>query len=184
MGVGIIVVTNSSWVLAESRSPAQLGVASFLVQAGSPSGSDTYFFVRDPSARPGFPIRVGGPYISDGDVKMNKAVWSKDGTVIGVRVNVGEPSGKGFGRFDGTFWLDAYDFRKHRAVTVGKTIRERSRAIEWLFAERGGIGPQSLSAPPVVGRGIGWMESLQYDTSNAHGERFRYANQDRVTPEN
>lgn len=68
---------------------------------------------------------VGGPYISDGPIKMQQAVWSKDGSVIAVRVKAGASAGKGFRRYDGAFWIDAYDFRKHRLVSEGPTIRTR-----------------------------------------------------------
>jgi hypothetical protein len=163
----------STWVLAESKSPAQLGTAVFLVDAGSLGGNTTYFFARDRGKSGATPVRVGGPYASDGPVKLQEAAWSQDGSVIAVRVQVGEPAGKGFGRSDGTYWIDAYDFRKHQAVSEGEKIGGRSSAIERLLAARGGVSSHTLSAPSVTGRSVGWLEARTFDTSNDNDKDLR-----------
>ena len=168
-GYGLNCLANvfSTWMLAESESPAHIGVVAILVDAGSFAGQTHYFFVRDTAKSGTTPLRVGGPYVSDGPIKLQEAVWSKDGSVVAVRVKVGESAGHGFSRYDGAFWIDAYDFRTHQAVSEGAKIRERSEAIENLFAQRGGTGVPTLSAPSTIGRSVGWLEAQAFDTSDA-----------------
>jgi hypothetical protein len=165
----------STWMLAESSSPTRVGVATILVDAGpfSFAGNTSYFFVRDTAKSGTTPLRVGGPYISDGPIKLQEAAWSKDGSIVAVRVKVGQSAGHGFSRYDGAFWIDAYDFRAHQAVLEGAKIRERSKVIEHLFAQRGGIGVRTLTAPSVVGRSVGWLEAQAFDTSNANYKDLR-----------
>lgn len=155
-------VVAASWILAETSSDTHFGTAALLVDAGSLAGNTTYFFVRDPAKSKAKPLCVGGPYISDGPIKLQEAVWSKDGSVIAVRVKVGETAGKGFTRYDETFWIDAYDFRIHRVVKVGPGIKDRSAAIKALLMERGGAGPKNLSSPSIVGRSLTPTEWRQF----------------------
>ncbi|MCW3099475.1 MAG: hypothetical protein JWL77_5093 [Chthonomonadaceae bacterium] len=154
----------SSSLLAETRSDANLGTADFLVDAGSFAGNKTYFFVRDPAISAGQPVCAGGSYGSDGPIKMQDAVWSKDGSVIAVRVQVGVSDGHKFSRYDGAFWIDAYDFRTHRAVVDGVKLAVRSQVIETLLKGRGGASPKTLSAPSIVGRSLKASERRKYDT--------------------
>ena len=170
LGVGLCVgygvlrfaseAVSDSWILAETSSDTHLGTAALLVEAGSFAGSTTYFFVRDPANSK--PVCIGGPYISDGPIKLQEAVWSADGSVIAVRVKVGATAGKGFSRYDGTFWIDAYDFRKHHAVKDGLRITARSETIKDLLKARG-AGRKPLSSPSVVGRSVRWSELRQFD---------------------
>lgn len=161
-----------SSLLAETHSDANLGTADFLVEAGSFAGNTTYFFVRDPAISSGKPLCVGGPYISDGPIKMQEAVWSKDGSVIAVRVKVGASAGHGFSRYDGTFWIDAYDFRTHRAAVEGGTLEARSHVIGKLLQERGGASTKTLSSPSIVGRSLKASEWRKYNTINEDYRRL------------
>lgn len=154
--------TLSPWILAQTESQTHMGVALFLVDAGSFAGSDTFFFVRDP-ARPAMKsLRVGGPYVSDGTLKMHKAIWSQDGSVIAVQVMVGQHK---LGLYSGPYWANAYDFRNHKTLMQGATANKRSKAIAHLLAERGGISQNILVAPSVVGESIGLYEAAEFDTS-------------------
>ena len=150
--------------LAETRSDANLGTAAFLVDTGSFAGNKIYFFVRDPAISSGLPVCAGGPYGSDASIQLQEAAWSKDGSVIAVRVRVGVPDGHGFSREDGAFWIDAYDFRAHRAVVEGSNIEGRSQVIATLLKERGGEGSKTLSAPSTVGKFLPASERRKYDT--------------------
>jgi len=154
----------SSALLAESKSPANLGTADFLVDGVSFAGNTTYFFARDPAQSAGKPVCIGGPYGSDGAIKMQEAVWSKDGSVIAVRVKVGAPAGHGFSRYDGEFWIDAYDFRAHRNIVDGAKLSARSQAIARLIKRRGGASAKILSASSVVGKSLSASERRAYDT--------------------
>jgi hypothetical protein len=150
--------------LAEMRSDANLGTAAFLVDTGSFAGNKTYFFVRDPAISSGTPVCAGGPYGSDASIQLQEAVWSKDGSVIAVRVRVGVPNGHGFSREDGAFWIDAYDFRAHRALVEGNKIEARSQIIGSLLKERGGAGSKTLFSPSHVGKPLPASERRKYDT--------------------
>lgn len=163
----------SPWVLAESKSPAHLGTAVFLVDAGSFGGSTTYFFVRDRARSGAAPVRVGGPYASDGPIQMQEAAWSTDGSVMAVRVEAADFDGKEISRSDGDYWMDAYDFQKHQAVSEGEKTGERSKSIERLLEARGGVSSHTLSAPTVIGRSVGWLEARAFDTSNADYKHLR-----------
>ncbi len=160
-------------MLLESSSPAHLGTAVFLINGGSFAGSDTYFFVRDAARPSANPLRIGGDYASDGPIKFQQAVWSQDGSVIAARVKVGASAGKGFSRYDGAFWINAYDFRKRQDVSEGVNIHERSKAIERLLAGRGGIGPLTLSELSQHARAAGWEEARRFDTSRENNNKFR-----------
>ena len=149
-------------LLAETRSATHAGTADFLVDSGSFAGNTTYFFVRDSARALGNPICIGGPYGSDSAIKMQEGVWSKDGSVIAVRVKVGIPAGHGFRRYDGAFWIDAYDFRTHRAVVDGSKLAARSKAIARLLTQRGGTSTHTLSAPSLVGKSLNASERRAY----------------------
>lgn len=138
----------SPWLLAEYRSPSGAGAAELLIEGGL-AGSSGFLFVRDADANGGKPLRVGGPYVSDGPVKFERAVWSRDGSVFAVRVGVGQQAGRGSARYDGSFWLDAYDFRSHRRCAEGATLSNRSKAVERLLASRGGAAGQPITAPSI-----------------------------------
>ncbi len=155
--------TLSPWVLAETKSQAHKGVALFLVDAGSFAGSDTYFFVRDPAKWGTKPLRVGGPYTSDGKLRMERAVWSQDGSVIAVQVMVGQNKPE---LYLGPYWVNAYDFRNHKSFVQGATVSEQSKAIAHLLAERGGTSQNILIAPSAVGQSIGLHEAAEFDTSD------------------
>ena len=150
-------------LLAETRGTPHGGTADFLVDSGSFAGNTTYFFVRDSARSSGKPTCIGGPYSSDGSIKMQEAVWSKDGSVIAVRVKVGAPAGHGFRRYDGAFWIDAYDFHTHHAVADGSKLTARSQAIARLLKRRGGPGSKTLSSPSTVGKPLKAPERREYD---------------------
>jgi len=155
---------SSSSTVVETRSPAKHGSADFLVETGALAGKSTYFFVHDAAEAAGKPLCVGGPYGSDGPVKMQEAVWSKDGSVIAVRVHVGVSGGHRFSIYNGAFWMDAYDFRTHHAVVEGNKLDARSQAIARLLKQRSGVSSQKLSAPWGVGRSLTASERREYDT--------------------
>ena len=163
----------SPWVLTESQSPKRLGAAVFLIDAGSFGGSETYFFVRDAARSGTKPLRVGGPYSSDGPIKVQEAVWSQDGSVICVRVGSGKAAGKGFSKYDGTFWRDAYDFRKHQPVSSGTNIDERSKSIAYLLAERGGESRATVPSGSASGRNVSLSEAQTFDTFTATDENLQ-----------
>lgn len=154
----------STALLAETKSPTNLGTADFLVAEASFAGNTTYFFVRDPARSSGKPLCIGGPYGSDGAIKMQEAVWSKDGSMIAVRVKVGASAGHGFSKYDGEFWIDAYDFRTHREMAEGAKLSARSQAIARQIKRRGGASAKTLSAPSVVGKSLTATERREYDT--------------------
>jgi hypothetical protein len=130
--------------LIESKSPAGLGVASFLVEDAFIAKS-LYFYVRDP-ARSMHPLPVNKSreygYASDGDVDMTQAVWSEDGSVIAVRAKV---------ESYGTFFVDAYDFKKHQAVGNELPVRQKSKLIKDLIRNRGGEGKIAVKEPYAEG---------------------------------
>ncbi|MCW3054741.1 MAG: hypothetical protein JWN14_3911 [Chthonomonadales bacterium] len=154
----------TSSIMVETRSPAKNGSADFLVETGGLAGKSTYFFVHDAAEAAGKPLCVGGPYVSDGPVKMQEAVWSKDGSVVAVRVHIGGSGGHRFSIYDGTFWMDAYDFRTHHAVVEGSKLDARSKAIARLMKQRSGVSSQKLSTPLGVGKSLTASERREYDT--------------------
>lgn len=131
--------------LLKSKSSANLGTAAFLRDEAF-SNYSAYFYVFD-TAKSSKPISVGGPYASDGNVKMQNAIWSKDGSIAAVRAKVGETAGHSFSKYFGEFFVDAYDFRKHKAIGVGASTRQKSQLIKGLIAQRGGQGKIALSSP-------------------------------------
>jgi len=155
---------SSSSTVVETRSPAKHGSADFLVETGALAGKSTYFFVHDAAEAAGKPLCVGGPYVSDGPVKMQEAVWSKDGSVVAVRAHVGGSGDHRFSIYDGTFWMDAYDFRTHHAVVEGSNLDARSKAIARLLKQRGSVSAQKLSTPLGVGKALTAEERRKYDT--------------------
>jgi hypothetical protein len=148
--------------LIKSKSPANLGTAAFLRDEAF-SNYSAYFYVLDTS-KSVKPILVGGPYASDGNVKMQNTVWSKDGSVVAVRAKVGETSGHKFSKYFGEFFVDAYDFRKHKAIGVGASMRQKSQLIKGLVTQRGGQGKMALASPNAftANHQIGEQEAKQF----------------------
>ena len=119
---------------------------------------------RDPAQSAGKPLCIGGPYGSDGAIKMQEAVWSKDGSVVAVRVKVGVSGVHRGSIYDGDFWIDAYDFHMHHAVIEGSKLDARSKAIARLMKQRSGVSSQKLSTPLGVGKSLTASERREYDT--------------------
>jgi hypothetical protein len=148
--------------LIKSKSPTNLGIAAFLRDEAF-SNYSAYFYVLD-TAKSVKPIFVGGPYASDGNVKMQNAIWSKDGSVVAVRAKVGETAGHKFSKYFGEFFVDAYDFRKHKTIGIGASVRQKSQLIKGLVTQRGGQGKIALSSPNAftANHQIGEQEAKQF----------------------
>jgi len=142
-------ILDSPPELIESKSPAGLGIAAFIVEDAFIAKS-LYFYVRDP-ARSTHPLFVNKSreygYASDGDVDMTQAVWSADGSVIAVRAKVGDGADKNYG----TFFVDAYDFKKHYPIGNELPVRKKSKLIKDLIRNRGGEGKIAVKEPYAEG---------------------------------
>src|SRR5687768_2825731 len=77
----------------ETRSPTDLGAVSLVTDNSSFAGADAWVYATDPK-KSAVPFLLGGSYASDGPVKMQHAVWSRDGSVLAVQARVGESDGK------------------------------------------------------------------------------------------
>ena len=146
--------------LIESKSPAGLGTASFLVEDAFVAKS-LYFYVRD-SARSVHPLFVNKNreygYASDGYLDITQAVWSNDGSVIAVRAKIGNGLDKNYG----IFFVDAYDFKKHHAVGNELPVRKKSQLIKNLFRQRGGEGKIAVNEPYAEGEVISQREADEF----------------------
>jgi len=137
----------SGYLLQETVSPSHIGRAMVVSDGGSFAGQSVWVYVRDPAVHAGNPLLLGGPYASDGDVKMMRTVWSRDGTLLAIWAQVGKSGGHHFQRFDGVFFVSGYDYREHRLISGNTSYRERSKTISHLFVARGGVGLQDLTTP-------------------------------------
>lgn len=131
--------------LRQCKSPTNLGAAAFLRDEAFKDYS-VYFYIFDTSPIPK-PIYVGGPYASDGDVKMTNAIWSKDGSILAVRAKVGDTSGHNSSQYSGEFFVDSYDFRKRQVIASGVPTIQKSQQIKALIRQRGGPGQVALASP-------------------------------------
>lgn len=146
----------------KSDSVAGLGTAAFLREEAF-SNYSVYFYSFDATTG-SQPVLIGGPYASDGNAKMQNAIWSQDGSIVAVRAKVGEPAGHGFSQYYGEFFVAAYDFRQHKAIGSGKTTCQKSQLIKKLIKQRGGPGRVALASPNVFmqNQEISEQEAQQY----------------------
>lgn len=129
-----------------SPSPAGLGEAWLVTDNSSPAGADAWIYVSDPKQSDA-PVYIGGSYASDGQVKLHRAVWSRDGTILAVQARMGETYGKNFPGAYTTRYVAAYDFLRHEAITTTRPTAEFSKQIRDLVRARGGPGSVDFETP-------------------------------------
>jgi hypothetical protein len=169
--LGTCADSLSTWVLAETERESHGGRGLFLVDAGSFAGNSTYFYVEDPATNSRRPLFVGGPYASDGSIKFRQAIWSRDGTILAVRVEMGTSSGHGFSGRPTPYLLDAYDFRAHAVVSRSTDATVRSAEIRHALNARGGDGEIAMESPSMAGRSIGTIAAARFDRSKSYTVR-------------
>lgn len=149
--------------MAWSVSPADFSRrAAFVRESCSFGGSNFWVHVRDPAGDASRWRLIGGPYATDGSVKLRRALWSRDGSVLAVEADVGEPSGKHFRSGFDTFLVEAYDFEQHQRLPRRQTRRATHSAIRTLMKQRGRQGAVAFASPFAVTRDIGWLQSRQF----------------------
>ncbi|MBI3909646.1 MAG: hypothetical protein HY320_01775 [Armatimonadetes bacterium] len=153
---GSVNLTLWSLLLSEARSPGGFGTAALVADNSSLAGASAWVYIRDPDHAGGRPQPIGGPYASDGPVKMRGVVWSRDGSVAAVRAEVGISAGKHFARRFGAFLAAAYDYRENRVIIgeygvsspdAPRRWRSKSQTIAALLRQRGGEGQRVFTTP-------------------------------------
>jgi hypothetical protein len=153
--------TNDFWkaplLKRTAQSPTGAGEASLVSDNSSFGGTSAWVVVSDPQ-RGATPVLVGGCYGSDGSVKLEHAVWSRDGTVLAVQAQVGNSSGKQFVGSVQRHFVAAYDYWQHQVLAGEEPTDALSKRIARLLARRGGKGqvvfrnPYDSSGKPIPSR--------------------------------
>jgi hypothetical protein len=151
--LALAMLLGSSGCLGGSRfqkrvehSPANLGTAVLVTDNTSFGGADAWVYANDPK-KGADPVLLGGSYASDGSLKMQHAVWSRDGSVLAVQARVGESSGRGFKGTFATRYVAAYDYRQHQLLGEAEPTAELSARVSKLLDLRGGKGQIVFSTP-------------------------------------
>jgi len=145
-----------------AHSPTHLGIALLVTDNSSFAGSGAWVYASDPK-KGAVPVLLGGSYASDGPVKMQHAVWSRDGSVLAVQARVGESRGKGFKGSYVTQYVAAYDYRQHRVLGAAEPTAEFSGRISILLRLRGGEGQVVFSTPyDASGKPVSAQEARHY----------------------
>jgi len=150
VAMGISSLLDWSWssplLRSKAMSPARLGSVELVTDNSSFAGSTAWVYIRDPKYAGGRP-RLAGAYASDGDIKMRRAVWSKDGSVVVVQADVGQSAGHGFEGAHRSLLVAAYDYKAHRILYRDPPTKAISDAIAKLLRKRGGPGAAIFRAP-------------------------------------
>jgi hypothetical protein len=145
-GISSLFDWSSPLLFSQSKSPANVGSVDLVTDNSSFAGSTAWVYIRDTNGASGRP-QLAGSYASDADEKMRGAVWSKDGSVVAVRADVGQSAGHGFEGSHQSLFVAAYDYGGHRFVPEGPTLQTKSAAIARLLRKRGGEGKSIFRTP-------------------------------------
>lgn len=167
--LALAMLLGSSGCLAQTpllkrvaHSPANLGAALLVTDNSSFGGADAWVYASDPKMG-AVPVLLGGSYASDGPVKMQHAVWSRDGSVLAVQARVGESWAKGFKGASLTRYVAAYDYRRHLVLGAAEPTPEFSGRISNLLRLRGGKGQIVFGTPyDASGKPVSAQEARHY----------------------
>jgi hypothetical protein len=147
--IAALAYTYSIRTVYESVSPSKFGSAIFY-QEESFLDTKMDFLVRDYALSGPKPICIEEVSSMSG-TPPEKAVWSRDGTVVAV--------------LEDKRWTQVYDFQKHgEGLPPNISGQKKSNAIAALLAKRGGKGQEILSHTyhfNDVARHVWWWEHYQ-----------------------
>lgn len=141
-----LILRDFTLLKLESRAP-HLQRSAILLQEELPfsfAGKSVWLFARE--GERSVPIRISS-YGTDGDEKLERVVWSRDGTLLAAIARLGAPGGKNLRRDYGEFYVASYNFTTRQRIAYRQPRRAQSQQIAQLLQQRGGLGPTAFPSP-------------------------------------